>query len=261
MDKAVIEVKNFSYSIGRKPILRDLSLSVKEGEYLSIIGPNGAGKSTFLKCLTRIYTGVRGTILIKQKPLESYGQKALARVVSYVPQAGDYVPPFTVGEFVLMGRYPRLSPFSLTTMEDKRAVEKALEMTGTEEFESRQLSTLSGGERQKVFIAAALAQSTEILLLDEPTTFLDPKHQYEINSIIKRINTESGVTVLSVTHDINSAVLYSKRVLALKHGRVAFHGAPGELMNNLTLSAIYDKTFTFAAHPETGAPLIVPEAG
>ncbi len=261
MNKTVIELKDFSFGIGRKTILKELSLSVEQGDYLSIIGPNGAGKSTFLKCLIRIFTGGQGSILIQGRPLKKYAQRDLARLMSYVPQAGEHIPPFTVREFVLMGRYPYLSRFSSTTREDETAADKALAMTGTEEFAERQMTALSGGERQKVLIAATLAQGAEILLLDEPTTFLDPGHQYDINRIIKKVNTDSGVTVLSVTHDINHAVLYGKKVLAFKGGAVAFHGAPKDVMNNDTLKRIYGKTFCFAAHPETGLPVIVPEAG
>jgi len=259
MEKVIIEVDNFSFQIGKKEILKNVSLTLEWGDYLSIIGPNGAGKSTFLKCLTRILTGGNGSIKIDGKQLKGYKQKDLAKLIGYVPQVGDHTPPFTVKEFVLMGRYPHLSPFSSTTLEDETAVEKALEITGTNEFSKRQISTLSGGERQKVFIAAALAQSSKILLLDEPTTFLDPKHQYDINQIIKKVNEESGVTVLSVTHDVNHAVLYSKRVLAFKEGRVAFDGASKEIMNNDTLGKIYNKTFCFAIHPKTDSPMIVPQ--
>lgn len=256
----VIEVKNFSFGIGEKDILRDISFIVGQGEYTSIIGPNGAGKSTLLKCLIRIFIGGRGSVLIKGSNLKSYGQKELARLISYVPQAGEEIPPFTVKEFVLMGRYPYLSPFSPASKEDEMAAQEALETTAMEGFAERPMSTLSGGERQKVFIAATLAQGAEIILLDEPTTFLDPRHQRDILSMLRKINRERGAAILSVTHDINHAALYGRRVIALKHGRIVFDGSPENLMNNQRLNEIYERTFTFIEHPESRIPVIIPEA-
>ena len=257
--KAIIDIDNFSFSIGRKQILRDVSLSVEAGETLSIIGPNGAGKSTLLKCIVRILAGGAGGIRIHGKPLESYTQRELAKLVSYVPQADGRVLPFSVHEFALMGRYPHLSPFSSIKESDEQAVNDALALTGMQEFRDRHLGTLSGGERQKVFIAAALCQGAGIILLDEPTTFLDPKHQDDVHRTLSRINRESGVTIISVTHDVNIAAIFSRRVLALKAGAVAYCGPSESLMNNDVLQRVYGKQFIFAAHPVTGRPVIVPE--
>ena len=162
MAKTMIEVSRFSFSIGRKEILKDVSFAVQEGEYLSITGPNGAGKSTLLKRLVRIHHGGDGAIRLAGKPLDDYSQKTLAQQISYVPQADGRVAPFTVHEFVMMGRYPYLSPFSPAGTDDEKAVRQALAMTETSSFAQRSLHTLSGGERQKVFIAAALAQETSV---------------------------------------------------------------------------------------------------
>ncbi|MEN6498247.1 MAG: ABC transporter ATP-binding protein, partial [Thermoguttaceae bacterium] len=151
----MIDVRDFSFCIGKKTILRDVSFSVSEGEYLTIIGPNGAGKTTLLKCLDRILTGGSGTIEVYGRPLASYSQKELAQRISYVPQADGRVFPFTVEQFVLMGRYPYLSPFSTVSRADWGVVRETLHRTGIEEFAQRLLGTLSGGERQKVYIAAA----------------------------------------------------------------------------------------------------------
>ena len=176
-----------------------------------------------------------------------------------MPQTGELIPPFTVYEFVLMGRYPYLSPLSSPNKDDHEAVTEALMLTGTDEFAGRELSTLSGGERQKVFIAAALAQGSEIMLLDEPTTFLDPKHQYDILKILRKVN-EYGVTIISVTHDINHAVLFSRRILGIKEGKMVFDGPPEGIMKNETLYELYERSFTFIVHPKTGMPLILPDA-
>jgi len=256
---ALIEVADFSFSIGKKAILRGVSVDISAGEALSIIGPNGAGKSTLLKCLDGILTGGTGSIRVHGRPLESYSRRELAKLVSYVPQADGRLLPFTVEEFVLMGRYPYLSPFSSISETDRKAVREAMALTGVEEFAGRLLTTLSGGERQKAFIAAAFAQGAAILLLDEPTTFLDPRHQDEVLRTLHRINRESGATIVSVTHDINTAALGSNRVLALKAGEVAFHGPAADVMDNSVLERIYGKRFIFAAHPLTGKPVVVPE--
>ncbi len=260
MKEILIEIKNYSYSIGETRILSNISLVINQGDYISIIGPNGAGKSTLLKCLDRILTGGKGEIRLKGKLLEKYSQKELARLTGYVPQTSTNIFPFNVHEFVLMGRYSYMKPFSATTIEDEEAVNNALLITGTKKWESRLMTTLSGGERQKVLIAGALAQGAEILLLDEPTTFLDPYYQDEIYSILEQINKESGVTILSATHDINSAAFYGRDIIAIKNGVLVFRGSSLEIMNNNILGKVFGKLFLFAAHPENGFPVVVPGA-
>jgi iron complex transport system ATP-binding protein len=254
-----IDVRGFSFAIERKPILRDVSFSVTAGEYLSIVGPNGAGKTTLLKCLDRIYAGGTGQIAVFGRPLADYGQKQLARRLSYVPQAGGHVFPFTVEQFVLMGRYPYLSPFTSISRDDRRAVREALEVTGTAKFADRLVETLSGGERQKVYIAAALAQGSDVLLLDEPTTFLDYRHQVEIRDLLARVNA-SGTTIVAVTHDVNRAALDSHRIVAICRGSVVFCGTPQELMQPGVLRRIYGTELLLVDHPGTGLPVIVPGA-
>lgn len=258
-EPSVIEMRGFSFRLESKDILHNVSLTVRQGEYLAIVGPNGAGKTTLLKCLDRIYTGGTGEIRVFGRPLASYRQKELARRISYVPQADGRVFPFTVAQFVLLGRYPYLSPFSSIGKEDRRAVSQALERTGTTEFSDRLLDTLSGGERQKVYIAAALAQGADVLLLDEPTTFLDYRHQAEVRALLARVNA-SGVTVVTVTHDVNRAVLESHRIVALRSGSVVFCGPPAEIMKPEVLQAIYETEFLLVPHPHVDLPVIVPRA-
>ena len=254
-----IDVRGFSFCIEKKPILRDVSFAVTAGEYLSIVGPNGAGKTTLLKCLDRILVGGTGEITVFGRPLATYRQKELARHISYVPQADGRVFPFTVEQFVLMGRYPYLSPFTSVSREDRQAVRDALAMTHTTEFAGRMLDTLSGGERQKVYIAAALAQGAEALLLDEPTTFLDYRHQVEIRDLLARVNA-SGTTIVAVTHDVNRAALDSHRIVALHCGEIVFRGTPVELMDRDVLRRIYGTELLLVDHPGTGLPVIVPGA-
>lgn len=253
----IIEVKDVTFHIGKNPILTDIDFTVEEGEYIAIIGPNGSGKTTLLRCLDRIYHVPEGSIHIHGNPIMTYKQKNLARMIGYVPQTPSPSFPYTVFEFVLMGRYPYLNPFHPPRKEDQEAVLDVLGLTGIEGFAHRALSTLSGGERQKVFIAAALAQGSKILLLDEPTTFLDPRHQEEIQDILLHINQTSGVTIISATHDINGALRTSHRILALKEGRICFCGHSELLISNGLLDHIYDKSFVYIRHPQTGKPVVL----
>ena len=259
MKQPLIDIRQFSFSIGEKTVLDSVSLTVFEDEYLSVIGPNGAGKTTLLKCLLRIHPGGSGSIILKGKALDQYSRKALARLMSYVPQGNGSRLPFTVEEFVMMGRYPHLSPFTTFTPDDRSAVRDALCLTGAVELASRRMYTLSGGERQTVYIAAALAQGAPIMLLDEPATFLDPRHEAEINGVLKKIRKEAGVTIITVTHNINSAALESDRVVILKNGAVAFMGNARDIMSNDVLEPVYGKSFMFVRHPATGENVIVPD--
>lgn len=253
-----IEARDVSYTISGKTILSEVSFSLTSANYLSIIGPNGAGKTTLLKCLNRLLHTSSGTVEVLGKPIESYRQREIARLIGYVPQADSYYLPFSVFEFVLMGRYPHLSPFSTVSVEDKAIAMAAIEQAGGEDISDRSMHTLSGGERQKVFIAAALAQEARILLLDEPTTFLDYRHQVEIMDLMKRLNRDEGITIVAVTHDVNTALRMGGEVLGLKDGRVAFQGTPAELLENDTLESIYETPFRFVADAESDLPIVQP---
>ena len=207
----------------------------------------------------KIYPFSEGEIFFRTIPIKKMNQRNLARQISYVPQSDGRLLPFSVEEFVMMGRYPHLSPFTSFNAEDKKVVKESLELTNTLQMADRLLTTLSGGERQTVFIAAALAQGANILLLDEPTTFLDPKHEQDIYQILSRLNKELGITIVSVTHDINNAVLQGDRIIILKNGTVQFEGEATKVMNKKILASAYDKDFTFQKHPLTGHKIIVPE--
>ena len=255
-----LKIANLSLTLGGNDILKDVSFDVPRGAFLSIVGPNGAGKTSLLRCVMGIAKGWSGSIAVDNSPLESYSRRRLARLVSYVPQWDEMVFPYTGRELVTMGRYPHLSPFTRLSRADLEVVERTLQVTGTSFLADRDMRTLSGGERQKVLIAAALAQAAGIMLLDEPTTFLDPRHTEEILSILTGLN-RSGVTIVMVTHDINHAVLYADRVTALVNGAVAFDGSSGELMNNEVLRAVYGKEFTLVQHPVSGKWMALPGGG
>ncbi len=235
-----------------------MSFHVKRGEYVTIVGPNGAGKTTLLKCFDRLIVGGDGELTICGIRREKYHQRDLARLIAYVPQADGRLIPFTVEQFLLMCRYPYLSPFAPVSKEDRRTVREAMDRTETAQFAGRILTTLSGGERQKVYLAAALAQGASIWLLDEPTTFLDYGRQAEILSLLSVANRRFGVTIVSVTHDLNHAVLETDRVIAIKEGRVEFNGTPAEIMQPAVLQRIYGTSLLLVDHPQAGVPMIVP---
>lgn len=259
----IIRINDFSFRYGRKLILDGVTFSVARGESLAVVGPNGAGKTTLLKCLDALLhheQGVKmsGEIEIGGRPLPSYSRKELARLVSYVPQADGHVAAFSVEQFIAMARYPHLSPFSPASQNDLDVVRRTMERTETAQFASRPLDSLSGGERQRVYIAAAVAQGAKIMLLDEPTTFLDYRHQHEVRRLLAQTAADDELTMICVTHDVNRAALESDRIVALREGRVAFIGRPSELMKPEVLQGIYDTPFHMVEHPQTGLPVIVP---
>lgn len=240
---AAIRIQNLVCKLGGRAVLDGVSLEIPERGSIAILGPNGAGKTTLLKCVARIVRAASGSVEILGKIASGYSQRDLARVLSYVPQADARYLPFRVSEFVLLGRYPHLSPFSTLSLEDRRAADAAMDRTETREFADRPIDTLSGGERQRVFIAAALAQGARILLLDEPATFLDYKHQVEVVELLRRLNREEGVTLVSVTHDANDAARLGDHAIALKSGRVHFSGTMPELLAEGVLEDVFDTPF------------------
>lgn len=212
----IIEVENLSFGYtSRSTILKDVSFKVIPGSFLAIAGPNGAGKSTLLNLMCGALRSKTGTIRIDAVPIESYSRRALAAKVAVVRQ--EFVPVFgfSVIETVLMARTPYYGPAGFEREADRQIANDALEATDTAQFASRALASLSSGERQRVFIARALAQDTAILLLDEPTNFLDLKHQVGIYDVLKAAQLEAGKTIIAVTHDINVAAQYCDEVLLL----------------------------------------------
>jgi iron complex transport system ATP-binding protein len=249
----IIQTESLALELNGVSILRDISLQILQGEYVSIIGPNGAGKSTLMRCLLGMYP-YQGSIQIKGNECSQITPKELAKTISYVPQTHDMEFPLPVFDFVMMGRYPYLSPLAAAQRTDTDAVEHAMTVTGIHSFKDRLLRTLSGGERQKVYIAAALAQETPIILLDEPATFLDWKHQTEIMQLLKKINQKQNVTIVTVNHDLNSAAHWSDRIIALKDGSVLSQGTPSELIQPTPLKELFETPFiqTKTLAPATG---------
>jgi iron complex transport system ATP-binding protein len=212
----IIEVENLSFSYtSQATILKDMSFEITQGAFIAIAGPNGAGKSTLLNLMCRALTPRLGTIRIDSKPIESYGTRALATKVAVVRQEIVPIFGFSVMETVLMTRTPYYSSGGFERQADREIVDEALKATDTAQFASRPLTSLSSGERQRVFIARALAQNSLIMLLDEPTNFLDLKHQVGIYDLLKSAQTEKAKTIIAVTHDINLATQYCDEILLL----------------------------------------------
>jgi len=241
-----IQVEKLGFSYGpRAEILKNLSFQIPAGTFLSIAGPNGAGKTTLLKLLCGLLKADSGSIKIDGSPIESYAARQLAKNVAVVHQEQTPVFDFTVTQVVAMARTAYLGMLGFETKADRQIIQQSLELTDTAQFAGRSLRELSGGERQRVFIARAIAQDTSILLLDEPTSFLDMKHQVGIFDLLKRMQIEKGKTIVSVTHDINLAGQYCDEVLLLGSDGGYDYGAVSEVFNKERIERVFGvRTFT-----------------
>ena len=210
----LLEARGLSYAVGGRAVLSDISFSVGRGCFLAVIGPNGAGKSTMLKCLGGLNRGASGEAAIEGRAISRMTERERARRIAWLHQSGGDSLPFTVRQFAMMSRYPWRPVLSGESAEDRRIVDDALARAGVRELAERSLSTLSGGERQRALLAAALAQGTDILFLDEPTSFLDYRQQVEMMALVESINRD-GMTVLMVTHDIPESISLGDRIMVL----------------------------------------------
>jgi iron complex transport system ATP-binding protein len=255
----MIEVRDLRCQRGERQVLRGVSVDIADGEFLAVIGPNGAGKTTFLKCLLRLVPDWTGEVLLDGESLRQLTRRQLARRLAYVPQVPRSDTPYTVREFVLMGRFACHSPLSAPGLSDEKAARRAMEQAGVVELADRSLATLSGGERQKAYIAAALAQEAPVLLLDEPSSQLDPRHRHEVGQLLRRFQAESGITIVLVSHDLNEASLRADRILALRDGSIASLGTPQDIMTEAKLADVFGTPFRLVHHPDSGRPVALPE--
>ncbi|WJY26249.1 MULTISPECIES: ABC transporter ATP-binding protein [Sporosarcina] len=206
--------------------LEDINLTVREGEIVSLIGPNGSGKSTFLRVISRLLSPDEGAVVLDGQKISQLDTRTIAKTLAMLPQMHDHQLDLTVGELVEFGRHPHRSRHGRLSAEDREVAEWALGVTGMDKFRDRLLNSLSGGERQRAWIAMAVAQRPKVLLLDEPTTYLDIAHQLEVMELVRELNGQFGMTVIMVLHDINQAARYSDRIIVLKDGTVRFDGIP-----------------------------------
>ena len=235
---AIIKAQNISVSINEKEIVHGISLDIPEGKVTAIIGPNGCGKSTTLKALSRILP-YKGSVTFKGQEMSTLSQREFAKCLAILTQSPQAPSDLTVNDLVEMGRFPHRGFLGRAGKDDKEHVEWALEQTGVKEMRYRLLNTLSGGERQRAWIAMALAQRPEVLLLDEPTTYLDICHQLEIMQLIGRLNQELGLTVVMVVHDLNHAIMYADHVVVVKAGQLVTSGAPREIITTELLADVF----------------------
>ena len=233
-----MEVQGLGFSAGGRMLLHDVSFSVERGAFVSIIGPNGAGKSTLLKCIDMIHGDWQGSIRLRGRDARGISRRELARTVAYVPQGLEFQPPYSVREFIRTSLYARTPSPAL-----EEDVEEALAITGLEPLAARPMATLSGGEQQKALLASAIAQKAGILLLDEPTAFLDPRHRKDICAILDSLRKRSQASILAVLHDLDMAFAYSDRIMVLKDGALIANGSPGELDLPGTLEKAFDTGF------------------
>lgn len=232
-----LEINNLCFRYNGFPALEDVKLTLGPGELLGIVGPNGSGKSTLLKCINRILKTEKNSVLIDGRDVGTIGFKELAKLLGYVPQSSRNIFPFTVFDIVLMGRRPYIQ-WNLGN-KDKEIVAKILDYLGIGDLAMRYFNELSGGEQQKVIIARALAQQPEILLLDEPTSSLDIKHQLEILCLLRSLTQTNRYAVVISIHDLNLACRFSDRMLMIKDGRIFAVGNPASVVTEENIEAVY----------------------
>ena len=253
-----LSLSHVTAGYGSKAVLHDLSLELRHGEMLAIVGPNGAGKSTLLRVAGASLLPYGGSIGLLQRPLTSYHRREVARVVATVAQENQVAFRFTVLEIVLMGRAPHLGPFHLETHHDLVAARAAMERFELLELAHRPIDELSGGERKRVFLARALAQQPRVMLLDEPTAFLDLRHVVEILAQFRKLCAQGGIAVVATMHDLNAAASYADRVMLLSHGRSVACGTPNEVLTARNLEHVYGVKVEITKNPVTGGLAIFP---
>ncbi|HUU11965.1 MAG TPA: ABC transporter ATP-binding protein [Phycisphaerae bacterium] len=252
-----VEGVEFAYAPGT-PVLRGFSMGLARGRLACLLGPNGSGKTTLLRILVGLLDPQAGQVRLAGTPLADYPRAALARRVAYVPQETLAAVGFTALETVLMGRSPHTGALGFESPADWRAAREALRRTDTERFAGRNLDELSGGERQRVIIARALAQEPDLILLDEPTSFLDIKHQHDIYGLLAGLVRDEGKTVVAVSHDLSLAAAYADDLVLVDEGRVAASGPPEAVIRPEVLSPVYDTPVEVRTDETTGRPYVLP---
>ncbi|TDU13336.1 heme ABC transporter ATP-binding protein [Bacillus sp. BK450] len=256
----MIQVKEIRGGYGEKEVIRGINLEVKQGEFLGILGPNGSGKTTLLKMMAGILAPMSGEVRLSGHLIQSYQPKALAQKMAVLPQKTDQAFSFTVEETVQFGRYPYQKGWlQSVTQEDVQVVSKVMEQTGVAQFKNQSIHELSGGEQQRVYLAQALAQQPEYLLLDEPTSFLDLAYQKDLLDLIKEETASSRLTVIGVFHDVNIASLYCDRLLLLHEGKTDMLGMPHHVLTTERINRVYETNVTPLQHPFRANPQLMVE--
>ena len=253
-----LSTKNLTLGYENTKIIQNIDLSIPEGKITALVGANGCGKSTLLRGLARLLKPFQGTIYLDSTDVFKLSTKAVAKKLGILSQSPVAPEGLTVKDLVACGRYPYQNWLQQWTKEDERFVEVALETTRMKEFAERELDTLSGGQRQRAWIAMALAQDTDILLLDEPTTFLDLAHQIEILDLLWELNQNQGRTLVMVLHDLNQACRYADYLVAVNQGNIYTQGEPEEVMNEKMVLDVFGLECKIIPDPVSGTPMCVP---
>jgi iron complex transport system ATP-binding protein len=243
---------------GDHVVVRDLDLQLTEGSFTAIVGPNGCGKSTLLRALGRLMRPAGGQVLLDGQAIARTPTREVARVLGLLPQAPVAPEGLTVADLVARGRHPHQSWLRQWSRDDEAVVGEALAWTDMADLADRPVDELSGGQRQRAWISMALAQGTDLLLLDEPTTYLDLSHQIDVLELVGRLHAERGRTVVVVLHDLNLAARYAQRLVAMKDGALVASGTPEEVLTEQLLADVFDLEARILIDPVAGTPMVVP---
>ncbi len=255
-----LSAENLTLAYDQNVIIRELSVTIPEGKITALVGPNGCGKSTLLRALARLLKPKGGSVYLDGEAISTLSTKVVAKKLGILPQGPTAPEGLTVRELVAQGRYPHQSFFQGWAQKDEKALLWALTTTRMLDLADRPLDALSGGQKQRAWIAMTLAQETPILLLDEPTTFLDMAHQVEVLTLLDELNAREGRTVVMVLHDINQACRYAHHLIALKAGRVIEQGSPAEVIGESLLQEVFELECRVVPDPVSGTPLCLPKS-
>ena len=258
---AVLEARDLRFAYGGRPALDGASLRVAPGEIVGLIGPNGSGKSTIIKILSGVLAGYQGTVLLDGRDPRALDRREVARTLAVVPQEASFSLPFTVLEIVLLGRHPHLGSLAFEAADDVTLARQALDRCGALHLAERSIHELSSGERQRVVFARALAQEPRALLLDEPASFLDIRHQIELYELVRSLAENDAASVLLVVHDLNLAAEYCDRVYLLRRGQVDTSGPTAEVFTYANLSRVFETDLYVDQNSITGKLMVVPLSG
>ncbi|MFT4258255.1 ABC transporter ATP-binding protein [Microbacterium sp.] len=256
--EARLRAEDVALAYDGRVISEGLSVRIPTGSFTVIVGPNACGKSTLLRALARVMKPSAGSVLLDGADIGSYPAKAVARQLGLLPQTSIAPEGITVADLVARGRHPHQGLFRQWSASDERAVAEALVATNTADLAGRLVEELSGGQRQRVWVAMVLAQQTPLLLLDEPTTFLDIAHQYELLELLRRLHATGDRTLVAVLHDLNQAARYADNLVVMRDGRVVTTGAPAEVLTAELVEEVFGLPCTIIPDPHTGSPLVVP---
>ncbi|MEM7734471.1 MAG: ABC transporter ATP-binding protein [Deinococcota bacterium] len=254
----LLAAEGLSVGYGGEPIVKDISLAIRPGEITALVGPNGCGKSTLLKAFARILKPMTGGVTLDGQPISSYRTRMVARKLALLPQGPVAPEGLTVAELVAQGRFPHQTLLRRWSPGDREAIDRALISTDLVDFAERPVATLSGGQRQRCWLAMVLAQDTPLLLLDEPTTFLDLKVQVDLMALLSRIVLEDGRTLVLVLHELNLAASFAHRIVMMRDGKIVLEGSPSDVIAPDELHQVFELRADVIPDPLTGRPICLP---